>query len=104
MKSSLLSIFTIAFAITLSIAACSWGSKPAKLTEPIDDSEVYWYPCTPKMRADYKGKYCLVKCKEGLKEDGTCKKGKYHYPAKDCKTDHDFFMNRFILIPQHKVF
>lgn len=92
--------FFFGLSIGLIITACAMGGKSARLKTPVDESKSVWEFCTPKMIADYKGKACLIKCAEKLKSDGSCKGDKYQYIAKDLKAEHDFFMDKFIIIPE----
>jgi len=90
------------FIIGITILACSgMGGKRAKrLIIPMDHSKTPWEFCTPEMIPDYKGKMCLIECAIEIKKDGTCKKDKYKYISKVLKDEHEYFMNKYIAVPE----
>lgn len=105
MKNYTAGFLTCFFLITVLVTACAMGGKSIRkrkkrLIAPIDQSKTPWEFCTPKMIPDYKGKMCLVECELKLKKDGTCKKNKYKYIPKVLKDEHEFFMDKFIAVPE----
>jgi hypothetical protein len=104
-----LSFYLASIALIISFMACSMGGRSTRLRVPVDEHEIYWYPCTKEMTKDwtdkeYEGKFCLVECVGKLKKDGTCSKDEYKYPFKEFKKNHKFFEGRYILIRQDQVF
>lgn len=106
--------FLIGILVSVSILACSMGSKPRRLIKEVDHSKMPWEWCLPEMIKsgkaffedgtkveNHKGNLCLVECEKKLKKDGTCEDDLYKYPAKNAEKDHDFFMGKFINIPEY---
>ena len=84
--------------ILLLVVSCR--SLDKRLVQPVDDSKNVWEFCTPEMIPDYQGRLCLVKCAKKLKKNGECEDDKYIYPNKELKTNHEFFMNSHIIVPE----
>jgi len=106
--------FIAGIMVGLIITACAMGGKSSRLKAPMDPSKTPWDWCTPEMivtgnaffsdgkkATNHKGNLCLIKCELKLKADGSCKKDKYKYAVKEAKKDHDFFMNKFICVPEN---
>lgn len=94
----------ILLALIVSAKSCAMGARQKRLITPIDQSKSVWEFCTPKMIKEYKGKLCLVVCEIELKTDGSCKKDQFKYIIKDLKEDHDFFMNKHVVVPERMVY